>query len=58
MNKIETKICTQCGDEFPSTLEYFHKRNDKLSSWCKICRNEAHRKYSKTNKEKLTVKSK
>jgi len=39
VNKIETKICTKCGDEFSATLEFFHRSKGKLASACKICIN-------------------
>jgi 5-methylcytosine-specific restriction endonuclease McrA len=35
-----TKVCTECGNEFPATTEYFHKDKRKkcgLKSSCKLC---------------------
>ena len=36
------KRCTKCNEEFPATLEYFHRnrsRPDGLHSYCKRCNN-------------------
>lgn len=38
---METKTCTQCGREFPATLEYFRRSNSRgkigLRAECKMC---------------------
>lgn len=49
------KTCTKCGETFPATLEYFYKDNYVscgLSAWCKTCRKEYQKNYSKNNTEK------
>ncbi len=41
MDIIPRKRCPICGEYFPATLEYFHKRSDRtggLQSNCKTCR--------------------
>ena len=35
-----TKRCTKCQEEFPATLEFFHKKGDGLRSRCKKCINK------------------
>ena len=50
------KICTECKEELPATLEYFNiDRKGQLGfqSKCRTCRNEADRKYKIKNKEKI-----
>jgi hypothetical protein len=35
-----TKICSKCGEEYPATTEFFHRRTanrDGFSSKCKVC---------------------
>lgn len=39
------KICRKCGQEFPATLEFFHKQGKRLSAKCKICANAIRREY-------------
>lgn len=35
---VNTKKCRLCGNDFPATLEYFHKGSrGRLSSYCKPC---------------------
>lgn len=52
---IKRKICTKCKEEYPATLEYFHKHKSQKSGLrpkCKKCRNEINRKYHWENREK------
>lgn len=37
-NHTPTKRCTQCGNVYPATREYFHKSGKYLQSCCKTCR--------------------
>ncbi len=42
------KRCNKCGNDFPATLEYFHKDRDKpdgLATFCKECKRLANRGY-------------
>lgn len=48
------KRCTQCGEEYPATPEYFHvdkSHRDGLSSSCKPCHRESGRQYSRAHYE-------
>lgn len=51
-----TKRCTKCQEEFPATLEFFHKskrQKDRLHLQCKSCTNQAQRRREKErNKNK------
>lgn len=50
MDEIKTKICTKCGGEFPTTLEFFHKAKKGkhgLSCRCKTCRREYSKEYQR-----------
>ena len=54
------KVCSQCGKEFPATLEFFHKDSCSkygLHSWCEKCflekSNKASRKWKAANKERV-----
>lgn len=52
---VETKVCSKCKKEYPRTLEYFSKNENRkygLGSWCKNCDNERSRKYRENNLEK------
>lgn len=54
MTDVDTKICCNCGNEFPRTLEYFHKdkqHKDGLCSRCKTCRNEWSREHHNIYKD-------
>ena len=44
-----TKTCTKCGNTYPLTADYFHRRNTKLgfASHCKTCRKERDKLYNK-----------
>jgi hypothetical protein len=40
------RVCTRCGVESPATREFFHRRgrqDDRLDSWCRVCRLEHRR---------------
>ncbi len=54
---METKICTKCNKELPTTPEYFNKnkcRKDGLQPYCNMCR----KKYRKENAEALSIQDK
>lgn len=51
MSDIEMKKCTKCGNEYPATVEFFHKKGDKLHSKCKECRKKLKKEYLERNKE-------
>jgi len=36
----ELKRCTKCGEEKPATLEFFHKKGNRLRAVCKECRSQ------------------
>ena len=51
-----TKICTNCKEELPATLEFFTKHNrrrDGLRSWCRDYANKYHKRYREANKGKI-----
>ena len=52
------KTCSDCGKEFPATLEFFYKKRDSLSSYCKVCHKERTKAWKKDNKEKRIAKDK
>lgn len=47
-----TKTCSKCKNIFPATLEFFHKKNENLTSRCKKCTSE----YRKENSTKWNLK--
>ncbi len=68
-NGVEYKICTNCKKEKPLKDFYNVKRNNTVTSKCKICTNENNKKYSHKydeyykeyriiNKNKISEKSK
>lgn len=48
---MDTKICTRCKNIFPETLDFFHKKNLKLTEKCKKCISE----YRKENSKKWNL---
>lgn len=51
----QTKLCVKCGNQYPATLEYWHRakrNNDGLCSWCKECMRSYCREWSRTHPEK------
>ena len=52
----ETKVCTECGEEFPATLEFFSK-NKLGKHWlqpkCRPCRNSLYRLDGRLGGEKV-----
>lgn len=51
---METKICTKCGKELPTTSEYFHVRKDSRDGFrndCRECSSKYHKQYHQENKE-------
>jgi len=55
MNQV-TKICTNCKEELPATLECFTKHNrrkDGLRGWCKDCAKKYRKRYREANKKKI-----
>jgi len=56
---MKTKICTKCKKE--KSFDKFPKCNqhsDGKSSWCKICKCKAYKKYSLKNKDKIALTKK
>lgn len=56
----QSQKCTKCGEEYPATLEYWHRdnaRKDGLRCYCKFCVREAHQHWYKTNFEKVRNKA-
>lgn len=54
------KHCPKCGNEYPATIEYFHrsvKSSDGLRSCCKQCRKSESRLYYDKNKERLDTRN-
>jgi hypothetical protein len=39
------KTCSKCNQEYPSTLEFFHKNRDGLRADCKLCNAKRVKKY-------------
>lgn len=60
--KVKTgyKKCTECEEQYPATLEYFHSDKgehsnaDGLYASCKKCKNKKDKKYYRENKEKIS----
>ena len=52
------KICTQCKQEFPKTLEYFNKRGKYLRSYCKECDKVRVKIWKKANVERVKARKK
>lgn len=52
------KNCVECGKEFPATFEFFYKKRDSLSSYCKDCHKERGKAWKKANQQKRTEKNK
>jgi 5-methylcytosine-specific restriction endonuclease McrA len=56
--KIQTKVCTKCGEE--KALSEFRKRKrskDGFASCCKKCAQRYDKSYYKENKEKVRIKN-
>jgi hypothetical protein len=34
------KTCTKCREDWPATVEFFHRCKGGLHSWCKACYSE------------------
>ena len=51
------KTCIVCKQEFPGTLEYFHKHRKSLKSYCKTCSNKINKQWQKANPEKVKAKN-
>jgi hypothetical protein len=52
---VATKICVKCNEDFPATIEYFHKKTATkcgLCAKCKICSRIDSEEYRKTPKRK------
>lgn len=49
------KICTQCGEKFPATTEYFHKMRGGLLPTCKTCKNAYNARYYAEHLEEARV---
>ena len=55
------KTCTKCKEEFPATLEFFHKHKQGkfgLNSRCKECMKKYSNQWAKDNKERIAEYSK
>lgn len=53
---METKICSNCGQEKPISEFPKCKRNkDGLDTHCKECRNAKNKAYREANKDKVKV---
>jgi hypothetical protein len=56
VEQIPFKQCTCCNKELPTTAEYFHqdvRTKNGYHSWCKVCRNEAEKSFSRiTSKDR------
>jgi 5-methylcytosine-specific restriction endonuclease McrA len=55
-NIPQTKTCTKCGETFPATTEFWHRKKgykDGLRTECKECHNEASRRYHEAHPEKI-----
>ena len=58
---MELKRCTKCGENKPSTNEYFsytNKSKGKLKTWCKVCDKEYQKEYRENNKDTIKEKNK
>ena len=52
------KTCSDCRKEFPANLEFFYKKRDFLSSYCKDCHKARGKAWKKANEEKRRAKNK
>ncbi len=48
----QTRVCSKCGNEYPLTAEYWHKRLGDFQYCCKACRRTYSREYYAANLEK------
>lgn len=58
---METKVCTKCGRELPSTPEYFHRSKIGINGIrpdCKECSTKRSRDWQENNKERAAKKIK
>ena len=46
------KTCSKCKQEYPATLEYFHKKKNNLRSHCKSCHIKNVAEWQKNNPKK------
>ena len=56
MNDIPLKRCTKCGQEFPTTPEFFYRQprgRFGVEGQCKTCRNIVLANYRKTHKQQI-----
>lgn len=55
-DNMKMKRCSNCGEEKPSTSEYFYKCNSKpdgLTYFCRACQKAKSKAYYEANKDKL-----
>jgi len=48
----EMKLCSECGNEYPATLEYFYRNGKWLSGYCKPCMRKINSQWKKDNPQK------
>ncbi len=54
--KMETKVCTKCGEEKPATREYYTKKSsskDGLATECKTCKKKRDKDHYEANKPRI-----
>ena len=55
---METKVCTNCGQEFPATNEFFSRNGKRLRSHCKTCHSAKNKKLYEATREVVLEKKK
>ena len=55
------QVCSGCGEEFPATLDYFHRdKRGKIGVYtlCIVCKNKNNKEHRKTPKGRAALKNK
>jgi len=52
----QSKHCSRCGDDYPSTTEYWATKQSKLLAICRACRSATARAWYAANKAKVSAR--